>query len=69
MTRRSSSRFAAGIFHPYYVSLLAPFTAALVGAGAATMRSGGRSMRWFAVAAAVPGVIVELVVLGDYPGN
>jgi 4-amino-4-deoxy-L-arabinose transferase-like glycosyltransferase len=26
---------ASGIFHPYYVSLLAPFTAALVGAGAA----------------------------------
>ena len=25
--------FAAGIFHPYYVSFLAPFTAALVGAG------------------------------------
>src|SRR3954451_15901961 len=25
--------FAQGIFHPYYVSLLAPFTAALVGAG------------------------------------
>ena len=24
---------AQGIFHPYYVSLLAPFTAALVGAG------------------------------------
>jgi len=61
--------FASGIFHPYYVSLLAPFTAALVGAGAATMRSGGRSMRWFAVAGAVLGVIVELVVLGDYPGE
>ena len=26
--------YAKGIFHPYYVSLLAPFTAALVGAGA-----------------------------------
>ena len=26
--------FASGIFHPYYVSLLAPFLAALVGAGA-----------------------------------
>ena len=25
--------FASGIFHPYYVSLLAPFTAALIGAG------------------------------------
>lgn len=29
--------FASGIFHPYYVSALAPFTAALVGAGLATM--------------------------------
>ena len=26
--------FASGIFHPYYVSLLAPFAAALIGAGA-----------------------------------
>ena len=25
--------YASGIFHPYYVSLLAPFTAALVGGG------------------------------------
>jgi hypothetical protein len=30
--------FAQGIFHPYYVVLLAPFTAALVGAGAASVR-------------------------------
>lgn len=29
--------FASGIFHPYYVSALAPFTAALVGGGLATM--------------------------------
>ena len=29
--------FASGIFHPYYVSALAPFTAALFGAGLATM--------------------------------
>ena len=33
---------ASGIFHPYYVSLLAPFTAALVGAGAVTLWRGGR---------------------------
>ena len=30
--------FAQGIFHPYYVSQLAPFTAALVGAGVARSR-------------------------------
>ena len=29
--------FASGIFHPYYVSFLAPFAAALVGAGAGLM--------------------------------
>src|SRR3954468_24630763 len=30
--------FAGGIFHPYYVSLLAPFTAALVGASTSVLR-------------------------------
>jgi 4-amino-4-deoxy-L-arabinose transferase-like glycosyltransferase len=33
--------FASGIFHPYYVSLLAPFAAALVGAGAAQLLAAG----------------------------
>ena len=43
---------AEGIFHPYYVSLLAPFTAALVGAGAAQLgraaarRGCSRPPRW-----------------------
>ncbi len=42
---------ASGIFHPYYVSLLAPFAAALVGAGAAQLlerRAAAResSRRW-----------------------
>ena len=36
---------ASGIFHPYYVSLLAPFVAALAGAGAAQMIGGGRGWR------------------------
>ena len=35
--------FASGIFHPYYVALLAPFTAALLGAGVGEMLSGKRS--------------------------
>ncbi|MEV4421855.1 glycosyltransferase family 39 protein [Patulibacter sp. NPDC049589] len=35
---------AQGIFHPYYVSLLAPFVAALVGAGVGTVAT-GRSAR------------------------
>jgi 4-amino-4-deoxy-L-arabinose transferase-like glycosyltransferase len=32
--------FASGIFHPYYVSLLAPFAAALIGAGVGEMLPG-----------------------------
>src|SRR3954451_24494617 len=51
--------FAKGIFHPYYVSLLAPFTAALVGAGAVVLvRS-----HFFAPLAVAAGVLVELAVL------
>ncbi len=40
--------FASGIFHPYYVSALAPFTAALVGAGLATL-VGRRALGRFGV--------------------
>jgi 4-amino-4-deoxy-L-arabinose transferase-like glycosyltransferase len=61
--------FARGIFHPYYVSLLAPFAAALTGAGAAQLLHGGRSMRLIAPLAVVAGVVVELVVRADYPGQ
>jgi 4-amino-4-deoxy-L-arabinose transferase-like glycosyltransferase len=61
--------FAGGIFHPYYVSLLAPFVAALTGAGAATMLRGGRGARVTAALAVVAGVAVELVVRADYPGQ
>jgi 4-amino-4-deoxy-L-arabinose transferase-like glycosyltransferase len=61
--------FASGIFHPYYVSLLAPFAAALVGAGAAQLLGGGRSARILAPLALAGGVVTELVVLGDYPGQ
>jgi len=61
--------FAGGIFHPYYVSLLAPLTAALVGAGAAQLIHGKVNVRIFGPAAILAGVIVELIVHGDYPGN
>jgi 4-amino-4-deoxy-L-arabinose transferase-like glycosyltransferase len=61
--------FASGIFHPYYVSLLAPFAAALVGAGAAQMLGGGRGARILAPLALAGGVVTELIVLGDYPGQ
>ena len=61
--------FASGIFHPYYVSLLAPFLAALVGAGAAHFVRGREGARVFGPLAIVAGVATELAVLGDYPGQ
>jgi 4-amino-4-deoxy-L-arabinose transferase-like glycosyltransferase len=60
---------ASGIFHPYYVSLLAPFAAVLVGAGAAQLTDVGLSARILAPLAVVAGVIVELVVRSEYPGQ
>lgn len=55
--------FAGGIFHPYYVSLLAPFSAALVGAGFAQLTARR------AVALLAAGIAGELVVLHNYPGE
>jgi len=67
--------FASGIFHPYYVSFLAPWAAALVGAGAGLMlpRSlggalDGKAVRVIAPAAIAAGAITELVVLGELGG-
>jgi 4-amino-4-deoxy-L-arabinose transferase-like glycosyltransferase len=66
---------ASGIFHPYYVSLLAPFLAALVGAGAAQMQAtraaGDRSVgaRLLAPLMLAAGVATELAVLHQYPGQ
>jgi len=56
--------FASGIFHPYYVSMLAPWIAALVGAGV-----GGRAPRWLAPAALAGGAVTELIVLGELNGQ
>jgi len=61
--------FASGIFHPYYVSLLAPFTAALVGAGAAHLARGREGARVLAPLAIAAAVATELTVLGDYSGQ
>ncbi|HEY3759652.1 MAG TPA: glycosyltransferase family 39 protein [Solirubrobacteraceae bacterium] len=61
--------FAHGIFHPYYVSLLAPFSAALVGAGFAQLQHSGLQMRILAALALAAGVATELAVLHDYPGE
>jgi len=57
--------FASGIFHPYYVSLLAPFAAALVGATYAQVRSGGHQGRVLGVAALSAGAIGSLIVIGN----
>ncbi|MFL5830650.1 MAG: ArnT family glycosyltransferase [Solirubrobacteraceae bacterium] len=68
--------FAGGIFHPYYVSLLAPFTAALVGAGAGLALPGragaglpARSAALVGALAIAGGAITELVVLGNLNGS
>jgi hypothetical protein len=60
---------AHGIFHPYYVVLLAPFTAALVGAGVATVVKGDVPVALAGTAALAAGVICEFVVLHNYSGQ
>jgi 4-amino-4-deoxy-L-arabinose transferase-like glycosyltransferase len=60
---------ASGIFHPYYVSLLAPFIAAFAGAGVVGLTRRGIAARMLAAAAVVAGVITELVVRADYAGQ
>jgi 4-amino-4-deoxy-L-arabinose transferase-like glycosyltransferase len=61
--------FAQGIFHPYYVSELAPFLAALVGGGVGWFLQRSWSAGIFAAAAVLAGVATELVVLHDNPGH
>ena len=60
---------ASGILHPYYVSLLAPFTAALAGAGFAELRRAGRSARLLAAPALTLGLLAQLAVLDALPGE
>jgi 4-amino-4-deoxy-L-arabinose transferase-like glycosyltransferase len=60
---------AGGIFHPYYVSLLAPFLAALAGAGFAQLASGRLNARALGPVALAAGVAVELVIRARYPGQ
>ncbi|HMJ34665.1 MAG TPA: glycosyltransferase family 39 protein [Baekduia sp.] len=55
--------FAKGIFHPYYVSMLAPFIAVLVGAAVGTVLRGGLAARIVGPAAIAGGVISELIVI------
>jgi 4-amino-4-deoxy-L-arabinose transferase-like glycosyltransferase len=56
---------AEGIFHPYYVSQLAPMIAALAGAGAGVMLRGGMSARVLGPAFVLAGVTTEWLVLRD----
>jgi 4-amino-4-deoxy-L-arabinose transferase-like glycosyltransferase len=60
---------AKGIFHPYYVSFLAPFVAALVGGGFGQLTRGEIGMRWLAPLAIAGGVVSELIVLHNNPGS
>jgi 4-amino-4-deoxy-L-arabinose transferase-like glycosyltransferase len=61
--------FAQGIFHPYYISFLAPFTAALVGAGVGQILRGDRHARFLAPLALAGGAVTELVVFGNLSGQ
>jgi 4-amino-4-deoxy-L-arabinose transferase-like glycosyltransferase len=58
---------AEGIFHPYYVSQLAPFITALVGAAAALMLGRGTIARITGPAAVIAGVATEIAILHDNP--
>ena len=69
LTAAVTFSFAQGIFHPYYVSELAPFAAALVGAGAARFTRGDRLARIAGPLAIAGGVITELAVLNANPGQ
>jgi 4-amino-4-deoxy-L-arabinose transferase-like glycosyltransferase len=60
---------ASGIFHPYYVSQLAPFAAALVGAGVGQVLWGGLGARVIAGLAIAGGIATTLVVLHNNPGE
>jgi 4-amino-4-deoxy-L-arabinose transferase-like glycosyltransferase len=61
--------FASGIFHPYYVSLLAPFTAALIGAGVGLILADGRRARVIAPLAIAAGAVTEAIVLHEWSGQ
>src|SRR4051812_34803367 len=61
--------FAKGIFHPYYVSLLAPFSAALVGAGVGLVVQGANGARVFGPLAVLAGAATEIAVLSANTGH
>jgi 4-amino-4-deoxy-L-arabinose transferase-like glycosyltransferase len=69
LTTAVAFSFAQGIFHPYYVAQLAPFTAVLVGAGSGWFLSRHRAAGLLAAAALAAGVATEVLVLHDLPGQ
>jgi 4-amino-4-deoxy-L-arabinose transferase-like glycosyltransferase len=60
---------AQGIFHPYYVSQLAPFTALLVGAGVALLVRTDRLARVTGPLAVAAGLVCSVAILKDNPGE
>jgi 4-amino-4-deoxy-L-arabinose transferase-like glycosyltransferase len=54
---------ARGIFHPYYVSLLAPFCAALVGAAVGLALEDRQLARRLGAVALAGGAVTEIVVV------
>jgi len=54
---------AEGIFHPYYTSQLAPFTAALVGGGVGVLARGGRWAALFGAVGVAAAVACEVAIL------
>jgi 4-amino-4-deoxy-L-arabinose transferase-like glycosyltransferase len=60
--------FASGIFHPYYVSMVAPWAAALIGAGVG-LAVQGRYARLIAPALLAGALVTELIVLGSDTGG
>jgi 4-amino-4-deoxy-L-arabinose transferase-like glycosyltransferase len=63
LTTAVAFSFAKGIFHPYYVSMLAPFTAVLIGATAGTVLKRGVAARIIAPVAIVGGLVTEVMVI------
>ncbi|MBI5103802.1 MAG: glycosyltransferase family 39 protein [Solirubrobacterales bacterium] len=60
---------AEGIFHPYYVSALAPFTAALVGATVGVVLRDRTAAQILGPLMLAGGVVTEVMVLEDNPGS
>jgi 4-amino-4-deoxy-L-arabinose transferase-like glycosyltransferase len=69
LTTAVAFSFAKGIFHPYYVAQLAPFTAMLVGAGTGWFLSRHRAAGIAAAVALAAGVASEVLVLHALPGQ